>query len=294
VVEGHWRSHLVMALFRMRCYPARECNSTSGHTRNIPMNPWLVNPPWQNFSSMYRESIAAEEARSEVERRHHMTAGLYFGMASLEAFLNQKKRNFLAPRKPEDALLRALRYTSLMDKVRKWPSEIIGKPVQLAPAIDAQIENFNDLRASVTHAKTPGQEVYRTLESLTPTNLVDVITEYVVRYHEAEGTRYPYWVFGWNYLNPDNQGHEIILLNDQQFFSSLRAFGVQSQGGFALDERWKNQVLGTHTGYLQIRDLLRARSKCEPKSSEFPFQPKLCRRWWTHDHQTTCGALIRE
>jgi len=258
------------------------------------MDPWLVNPPWQNFSSMFRESVAAAEARSEVERRHHMTAGLYFGIAALEAFLNQKKRNFLAPQKPGEALLKELRYTSLMDKVRKWPSEIFGKPFQLAPAMDAQIEYFNDLRASLTHAKTRGHDVYQTLESLTPANLVDVIAEYVVRYHEAEGTRYPYWVFGWNYLNPEDQGHEIILLNDQQFLFSLRTFGVQVQGGYGWEERWKNQALGTHADYVQIRDLLRARSECEPKFSDFPFQPKLCRRWWTQEHQRTCGALVRE
>jgi hypothetical protein len=56
------------------------------------MNPWAVNPAWQNFSSLFREAVTAVEARTGMERSHHLTASLYFGIAALEAFLNQKMR----------------------------------------------------------------------------------------------------------------------------------------------------------------------------------------------------------
>jgi len=51
------------------------------------MNPWAVNPAWQNFSSLFREASTAREAKTGMERSHHLTASLYFGIAALEAFL---------------------------------------------------------------------------------------------------------------------------------------------------------------------------------------------------------------
>ena len=49
------------------------------------MNPWIPYPPWQNFSSMFREAITAQEARTGMEKSHHLTASLYFGIAALRA-----------------------------------------------------------------------------------------------------------------------------------------------------------------------------------------------------------------
>jgi hypothetical protein len=257
------------------------------------MDPWLINPPWQNFSSMYREAVSATEAMSEVERRHHKTAALYFGIAALEAFLNQKMRAFLTSSKTEPELLKVLRYAKFTDKVRKWPTEILGTGLALPPSTTQRIEDFNDIRAGLTHAKTRGYDVYEMLEALQPDDVVHSIAEYMVRFHEAESTKYPYWVFGWNYLNPEGAGHEIIVLNDQQFAFSLRTFGVQIGGGYGWEEEWKNRFFKTYDGYIHIRDLLRSRAECEPKYTAFPRQPKLCRRWWTAEHHKTCGALIR-
>jgi hypothetical protein len=48
------------------------------------MSPWVVNPAWQNFSSMYREAVAAGEAKTGMERSHHLTAALYFGISALD------------------------------------------------------------------------------------------------------------------------------------------------------------------------------------------------------------------
>jgi len=66
------------------------------------MNPWAVNPAWQNFSSLYREATTAQETKTDMERFHHLTASLYFGIAALEAFLNQKMRAHLKATNSED------------------------------------------------------------------------------------------------------------------------------------------------------------------------------------------------
>ena len=57
------------------------------------MNPWAINPAWQNFSSLYREAVTASACETGMERSHHLTASLYFGIAAIEAFLNEKAPN---------------------------------------------------------------------------------------------------------------------------------------------------------------------------------------------------------
>jgi hypothetical protein len=257
------------------------------------MDPWLVNTPWQNYSSMVRETCDATNAESEVERRHHMTAALYFGIAALEAFLNQKYRAFFTQKQSEEEVMRALRHTPLMDKVKKWPKLLHPSQMAITSVVLDTIAQFNDLRASLTHAKTRGHDVYATLEQASPELVLDTIAQFIVRFHEADQSRYPYWIFGWNYLNPSVTGYEIILLNDQQFACSLSALGVLIPSGFAWEEDWKNKTMKSFDGYMRIRDHLRVVKNCEPKYAEFPLQPKLCRRWWTKDHHRSCGAVLR-
>lgn len=256
------------------------------------MDLWTVNPPWQNFSSMYRESVSASEAKSEVERRHHLTAALYFGVAALEAFLNQKMRAFLSLSLPETEVMKELRNTRLLNKVDEWPERVTGKPLPLNHVTYARIKDFNNVRADLTHAKTRGHDEYTRLETIDPQDVVDTIAEYFVRFHQTQGSRFPYWIFGWNYLNPGSTAHEIIVLNDQQFCFSLRTFGVYIPSGYGWEEQWKDQNLSTYEGYISIRNLLRCRTDCEPKYVRFPLQPKLCRRWWTPEHHASCGAIL--
>ncbi len=257
------------------------------------VDPWLVNPPWQNYSSMVRETSDAANAESEVERRHHMTSALYFGIAALEAFLNQKFRAFFIQKQSEEEVMKALRYTSLMDKVKKWPKQLHSSEMAITPAVHDTIAEFNDLRASLTHAKTRGHDVYATLEQANPELVLDTIAQFIVRFHEADQSRYPYWIFGWNYLNPNPTGYEIILLNDQQFVCSLSSLGVRIPSGHGWEEDWKNKTMKSFNGYIQIRDHLQSVKHCEPKHTEFPLQPKLCQRWWAKEHHRSCGAVLR-
>jgi hypothetical protein len=39
------------------------------------MSPVPANPLWQNFSSMFREAITAQEVGTGMEKSHHLTAG---------------------------------------------------------------------------------------------------------------------------------------------------------------------------------------------------------------------------
>src|ERR1700730_15559515 len=96
------------------------------------LNPWLVEPLWQNFSSLYREAITAQDAKTGMERSHHLTASLYFGIAALEAFLNKQMRDRLkAHNSEEEEILNILRKQSVLTKIKKWPQEILGRPMPL-------------------------------------------------------------------------------------------------------------------------------------------------------------------
>jgi len=62
------------------------------------MGPVPANPPWQNFSSMFREAITAQEVGTGMEKSHHLTASLFFGIALSRSFEvrgeAERKRNW--------------------------------------------------------------------------------------------------------------------------------------------------------------------------------------------------------
>jgi hypothetical protein len=254
------------------------------------MDPWSQNPEWQNFSSLARETSSAEAARTGMEKSHHLAASLYFGIAALESFLNARMRNKMQlEKKSEPEVLDVLRKPRIKDKVRKWPTLLTGRLLSIAPATLEAIELFNDIRGQVTHPKKRGAEIYAPLERLDPAGIMAAISEYIVHFCEADGKDYPYWIFGWNYLNPRTASYEIMISSNDQFIWSLQSLGFSvsptqaSQGGF----------LRGLKSYQELKNALASRPNCEPKSI-FPFKPTLCRRWWTPEHQLTCGNVSKE
>jgi hypothetical protein len=268
------------------------------------LNPWSINPAWQNFSSMVREAIAAREARTGMERSHHLTAALYFGVASLEAFINERTRTFLSGQRSEQEIVDVLRYgrlrerkkaDTLLDKLTAWPEIIAGRSVDLREGSAELIDRFNRTRGDLTHIKTNGEDLYRLLETTDPDTVVDVVAEYVAQYHQASGSQFPYWLWGWNYLNPRSQSYEIMLLNEQQFVHSMRALGSSVAASLSTASmEWQQKFMSDYNGYRSVAAVLIGLDYCEPKHSRFPFQPKLCRRWWASDHHASCGHVSAE
>jgi hypothetical protein len=261
----------------------------------MALGPWSINPAWQNFSSLFREARSAEEAPTDMERSHHLTAALYFGIATLEAFLNREMRSHLKNSKSEEEIFGLLRKGRFMTKLKKWPTEIIGSQPEFPQHQQELLELCNDVRGDLTHPKTMGHDIYERLLAVQPEALVEAVATYMVTFHVAHGTRYPYWVFGWNYLNPSPGTHETILINDQQFCFSLQALGFDVPAAdWGRAETWKERYFKSLDGYRAIKDALGGAQGCEPKHDRFPFQPKLCRRWWTPDHHKTCGHVSSE
>lgn len=259
------------------------------------MNPWSTDPTWQNFSSLYREVVAAREAPNEIGKFHHLTSSLYFGIASLEAFLNQEMRAHLVPSASEELIFAKLRKPRFVTKLEQWPKEILSASPSFAQSTMDLLRLFNEIRGDLTHPKTRGDDIYRRLETVDPDLVLRAVAEYIVRFLEVRRVMFPYWVFGWNYLNPRPDSHEIWVINSQQFSHSLRNLGFDLpawEAGPA--EAWRKQNMSSFAGYLAIKRCLDGLDQCEAKDPRFPYKPILCRRWWTEAHHRSCGHVTQE
>lgn len=260
------------------------------------MSQWIIEPVWQNYSSMYREAITAHEAKTGMEIAHHRTSTLYFGISALESFLNLKMRDhLLRAGKDHDEIYEVLRKGKLEDKIKKWPLLITGQRLDLRPDSFERLLSFNSLRGDLTHQKNFWPEAFEELSETDPMDLVDLVAEFIVEFHHAADELFPYWVWGWNYLNPQRDVHEIIPLNNTQMMHSLNYLGYRPTPDTPrnFDGRQK-RILANYAGYSEIARFLRSCDRCEPKIDMFPHQPKLCRRWWDPEHHRTCGNVSEE
>ncbi|HEU6437363.1 MAG TPA: hypothetical protein VE028_07910 [Nitratidesulfovibrio sp.] len=252
---------------------------------------WFIIPDWQNFSSLVRESKSASGCKNGIEISHHLTSSLYFGVAALEAFINSKMRAHLSETKSIDEIYKKLKNEHLSKKLKKWPEEIFGHHFEFNENLINTIINLKDMRNALTHPNINIYETYEDITNITPQHIIDTISEYIVNYHEFSNTHYPYWIFGWNYISPDFDTHEIIVINEESFLHSLQSLGFAAPRNCIQNKDWRDYHLGTFAGYLIIKGFLNSISHCEPKSPRFPWKPILCRKWWSESHQKTCGSV---
>src|SRR4051812_16041800 len=113
----------------------------SGHYR------WNVNPTWEHYCGMVREVNEAIDAKSTVHRQHHMRAALYFGIGSIEAFLNEQMRGKLQGENvPEESIFATLRKTAWTQKLKDWPKELTASNDAIPAALLASVRELSDLR----------------------------------------------------------------------------------------------------------------------------------------------------
>ena len=257
------------------------------------MNPWSINPVWQNFSSLYREAAVAGDSPNEISRFHHLTVALYFGVSTIESFLNSQLRQKLSGQGvTEDNIFDRLRKTYFRDKLKKWPTEITGGSLVPADKMIEKVALFADIRDNLTHPKTSGHDIYEDLEKINPKDVVQIVAEYCIAVLGYKGEEFPYWFLGWNYFNPRANSQELYLLNNQQFSHSLVALGFRVPAFDALKaEVWRKNHMGTVNGYAELKSSLEQIKTCEPHDERFPLKPILCNRWWTVEHQGACGNV---
>jgi hypothetical protein len=122
--------------------------------------------------------------------------------------------------------------------------------------------------------------------------VIESVAEVIVRFHEAQATTFPYWLFGWNYLNPRPNSYDIFIINNQQFCWSLQGLGFRTDAGSGGD-RFQQEYMTSFDGYVEVAQALGSIERCQPKAI-FPHMPILCRRWWLSEHQQTCGNVTEQ
>jgi len=257
---------------------------------------WVIEPTWQNFSSMYREAVCAQEASSGMEIAHHQVASLYFGISTIECLLNWEMTRYqLSQGMEHDEIHELLRKSEFKKKIKTWPEITTGKELSLRPGTLQHILAINDLRGHLTHLKNYWPDTFDDLRQTNPKQVVELVAEYVIALYQAKGELFPYWVWGWNYLSPSRDGYQIALLPYTQVFHSLRSLGYKFQQQFSYGaDRRTEEILADFDGYQKVAIFLRSCDRCEPKWDIAPHQPKLCRRWWEPTHQKSCGAATPE
>jgi hypothetical protein len=182
----------------------------------------------------------------------------------------------------EDEIYKTLRANEkFAEKFKKWPKLISGKEVTLPAEISEVLTAMNYIRGDLTHAKSFGHDVYEKLEKVDLQKFVDSIAEYTVQLTSAIGEIYPYWIFGWNYVNVDQSSLSPFLINDQQFVHSLGYLGVAVDSfDSVLSEEWRRVNMRDLAGYRKVKQILANCDTCEPIDPDFQFRPRLCKRWW--------------
>jgi hypothetical protein len=256
------------------------------------MNPWLIYPTWQHFSSLSREVVTVDEEQNEWLRFHHLTAALYFAISFIEALLNEKYRKRLESEgRSEEEILAILRRgsssakpksgRSFDEKFSEWPSLIAGKETKVSENLSEILSTFNGIRGNLTHPKSRGYDHYAELEKIDGAHLLGAVAEYAVTLFAGVGECYPYWLFGWNYLNPGKDGCDPFLINDQQFLHSLDYLGMAVPSFDAnAASLWREANMKSFQGYQTIAEFLAKCRECEPFDPQFPLRPRLVKKWW--------------
>ena len=255
------------------------------------VNSWLIYPTWQNFSSLFLEVTTANDEQNDFVKSHHLTSSLYYAISFVEALLNDKYRRRLEDDGITEAEIMSIlrrgssasdpkKGRSFAEKFSEWPSLICGKSLAVSEKLSRVLIEFNDIRGNLTHPKSRGYEVHSDLENVNGHELLEAVAEYGISIYSNLGSEYPHWLFGWNYLNPKGS-YNPTRINNQQFLHSLAYLGMPVEAFEAnLATAWRDTHMKSFQGYKKIAGFLSTCRDCEPFDPNFPFRPRLARRWW--------------
>jgi len=254
---------------------------------------WNVNATWEHFCGMTREIADVKEARSDVHKQHHLRSVLYFAIGSIEAFLNEQMRSKLQVEgKSEDEIFTTLRKTRWVEKSKKWPSELSSTAAPVPESVIQSVEDLSDLRGEVTHPKARDHSIYLELDRimLAPESVRLTIAEYIVRTLTALGKPYPFYLHGRVFIGMNGSAHwPIVDTHNQQFMMALRHIGFKVPHVLVNEmNAWERACMSSWEGF-QEGEVALANAPCQPRDPDFPFMPRLCRRWWDDAHVESCG-----
>lgn len=247
---------------------------------------WNSDLTWHYYSSMQFEAHCAQLAKHDFARYHHLRACIYFGIGTLEAFLNKRIRHFLEQQGfDEDEISRKL-FHSIEDKWTKWVKKIYGKSAIKDSGVSDVFKRFKDIRNEITHPTSRDHSIYVHLDAIEPYDLLEAVAIGIVSIYEAEHKPFPYWLLGWNYVGMNGDATYPAEGNNQNnFLHSMKYMGFQVPAGTSpACEDWERQYMTSLEGFRKLRLSLDLYPEdIEPIQKRFPDRPRLCRRWWDRE-----------
>lgn len=243
---------------------------------------WNVDPAWTNFSAMIQDLSFFNKSRTEFERRRALETCLYFGVASVEAFINQELRSVMHKDGYDEDSIASM----LSQSRKKTEKQNLLKASPFSSIFDDEkyriFGDYKKIRNEVTHSSRPDQLIYDYIERVKMAEFSDIVKYILVKVCELQGKEFKYWMLGWNYIGFNHSEVELSLgSNLQSFYWSLKQMHLE---GFntVLQEDFLNQCMTGYSAFVAM----------QKKMDEYPFdiEPKnpifsrhrLTRYWWEH------------
>lgn len=238
---------------------------------------WNVNPAWTNFSAMIQDNALFNETHTEFERHRTSKSCLYFGVAAVEAFINQELRDFMRSEgQSDDEILKVLPGGK---NKKKW----LEKSLFGAIYYDTQHERFEyykEIRNEITHPIRKDQLISDYISIIRPQEFVNVVKYILVKMCELQNKEFQYWMLGWNYIGFNHNNLEPFLGNNLNgFYHSLLAMRVEGYE-FAYQMEFSDRYMKGYDAFLKLQKTLDDYPfDIEPERTHYK-PPLLTRRWW--------------
>ena len=225
---------------------------------------------WELFSSSvysYRQGIS----ENKKHKAHaFLKTSLLFSVTSVEAFLNE-------------VLLREKGYSkSQLSGLRSFEEKFEIFDLDFPEYTSKKIRNN-----FLVHHKRVDQKYFVKINRETVLESIEVAQEIIARVSFKEGSMFPYWITGVNFVNPlDN--HDICLVNDYEFWRHVRWSGIfkgienifDITGTITPPQKWEDYKLC----YSGLWDLIKSSNftfdNLTMKDSRFPHMPYLTVNFW--------------
>lgn len=244
---------------------------------------WNVDPVWAHFSTMIQENFTFYKAKTDFDRHHASKSCLYFGVAAVEAFINQELRKIMHSKGCDENTI-----STIISQSRKWKEKqewLKASPFSAIFEDEKYIAfcEYKKIRNEVTHSSRPDHLVFNYLEIANAEEFISLVQYILVKTCELQNTAFQYWMLGWNYVGCNHSELEPSLNNNlQSFYWSLKYMQIERVRNISQDSFLKNCMTGCA-----------AFTRLQAELDEYPFDiepkhpvlspPRLTRCWWDHD-----------
>lgn len=252
-------------------------NQTELNNHSIETWRWNVNPTWTSFSAMIQDGTMYYISDTQFEKNKLSKSCLYFGITSVESFLNQEIRDSMKENGASDNEI--LETVCGGRRRKKWlESSPIGSIYR--DDIYKKFIYYKEIRNEVTHPTRKDQLINDYIEVIDTNEVIDVVKYILVKTCENQNKEFQYWMLGWNYIGYNFNDYELYLSNNLNgFFHSLMRMRL-----LGLEINYQMDFSKRHmTGYSSFLNL-------QEKLSSYPFdieavdpgvsRPRLTRKWW--------------